>query len=599
MPDMVCGSERKRKIFGVMLAAVAAYVGVGFAMDLPFMAHCFRTPFLPGWAFYRRFSGYVGGPVEYAASLLSQTYGQPWLGALMFTLLLLAFFFITRGVLRRFNLGACNRPACVFALLMLVVVKRYVPLASVLPMVAGLAAAWLYMALRGARRCQSRALQGAVTGLGIAASVPVYYVLGGCLLYFAGMCALLELRVFRRVLIGLAWLAACAAVPFATSFVLYEPDWLSRYGHGIQGHSYILGVAGLLIAFYAFVPAGALAGPLVDRLHRAPRVGPAAARVTRALGIAAAALLAAGLLVLRLARADWMYADFLVANDRWDDALACLRRRPDDNDLARFLTMRALAHTGRLPWEMFQYPQRRSSDALLLRDRVWDLFPRVTDRRSDIYLDLGRVNEAERWAHEGLSVQGEVPGVLERLALVNVLNGRPVAAAVFFRALERVPFQARRAREYLARLERDPSFGNDPLVRRIRPLMLQKDYVGYWTTDQMLRQCLDANPNNRLAFEYLLAHCLLTSDMDGFGELASRFHEFYPILPTHVEEGLVVYRQVKGDWPAGLGAHRISAETERRFAQFLATLAQHQNDRRAGWDAVARDFGLSAPSSTP
>ena len=591
MPEMARNFERRRKVLLVLLAVPLAYAGIWFAMDLPFMAYCFRAPFLPGAAFYRRFSGYVGGPMEYVANLLSQAYHRPWLGALVFVLFLLACYAVARGVLRRFSRGSCAVPALVFALLMLMVVKRYAPLASVLPMLAGLAAAWLYMALRAARAWQSRAAQGAVVAVGLAAAFPVHYLLGGGFLYFAGLCALFELLATRRPLPGLAWLAAGAAVPYAVSFVCFEPDLLARYARGIQLQPCLPPVACLLAAFYAFVPAGALAGPFLDRLHRAPRVGLVAARATRAAGIGAAALLAAGLFALRLTQADWVYADFLVAHGRWAEALACLRRLPDDNDLVRFLALRALAHAGRLPWEMFHYPQSRSSDALLLRDRSWDLFPRVTDRRSDIGLDLGRVNEAERWAHESLAVQGESPDILERLALVNILNGRPAAAAIFLKALGRVPFQGGRASAYLERLRRDPSLGDDPLVRRIRPLMLRKDYVGYWTTDQILRQCLEVNPDHRMALEYLMAHCLLTSDMDGLGDLAVRFQDFYPVLPAHVEEALLVYRKVKGAWPPGIEAGRVAAETERRFDLFLATLARHDADDLAGWAALSPEFG--------
>ena len=78
---------------------------------------------------------------------------------------------------------------------------------------------------------------------------------------------------------------------------------------------------------------------------------------------------------------------------------------------------------------MFHYPQLASSDALLLRDTAYDTSPLVADWRSDLYLDLGRVNESQRWAHEALAVEGETPRVLERMALVYVLNGNPDAGA--------------------------------------------------------------------------------------------------------------------------------------------------------------------------
>jgi hypothetical protein len=64
----------------------------------------------------------------------------------------------------------------------------------------------------------------------------------------------------------------------------------------------------------------------------------------------------------------------------------------------RFLTTYLLSRTGRLHWEMFHYPQQASSDALLLRDPVWDTYPCVALWRSNLYLELGRVNESQRGA---------------------------------------------------------------------------------------------------------------------------------------------------------------------------------------------------------
>jgi hypothetical protein len=228
-----------------------------------------------------------------------------------------------------------------------------------------------------------------------------------------------------------------------------------------------------------------------------------------------------------------------------------------------------------------------------MRDPKWDLFPKMTDRRSNLYLDLGRVNEAERWAHEGLAIEGEMPGILERLAVTNILNGRPGAAGIFLRALERVPFQGARARGYLERLERDPALNDDPQLKQIRPLMLHADYVGNWSTEQIFLQSLQADSSNRMAFEYLLAHYLLNCDMKGFGQLAARFKDFYTVLPTHVEEALVVYRHANEALPQGLENYSISSGMADRFATFLDILAQHADDRQEAWDALADEFGAT------
>jgi hypothetical protein len=160
------------------------------------------------------------------------------------------------------------------------------------------------------------------------------------------------------------------------------------------------------------------------------------------------------------------------------------------------------------------------------------------------------------------------------------------------RALERVPFQSARARQYLAALDRDPAMRADPLVARIRPLMLREDYVGTWTTEQILGQCLEANPSNRMAFEYLLAHYLLTSDLEGFARLAPRLKDFYRDLPTHVQEALLGFRNVHGSLPPGVEGSAIHSQTESRFQSFVDVWARHENGpRENAWKALAPAFG--------
>ena len=156
-------------------------------------------------------------------------------------------------------------------------------------------------------------------------------------------------------------------------------------------------------------------------------------------------MLASRLIALRVDTAGSIYADYLRENGRPREALASLAHAPDDSEPVRFLTLFVLARSGRLQWEMFHYPQRASSDALLLRDTAYDASPLVTDWRSDLYLDLGRVNESQRWAHEALAVEGETPRVLERMALVYVLNGNPDAAQNVRARPRQSPVSGRRA----------------------------------------------------------------------------------------------------------------------------------------------------------
>ncbi|OGV75122.1 MAG: hypothetical protein A2269_00820 [Lentisphaerae bacterium RIFOXYA12_FULL_60_10] len=590
MPDILLQPRQARRIPVAGLCAAIAYGGIWFFMDVPFMAHCFGVSFQTGWPFFKRFTGYVGGPIEYLSCLLSQTYYLPWFGVLFLTALFVATYAMASGILRSFIHGKCRLPALFFALLLLVVMKRYLPLVNILPMLGGMAMAWLYIALRR-RSLNRRWVEATLLLCAVGLSAPIYYLFGGGLLYFAGLAAIFELIARRHAVTGFLWIITGAVVPQAMSYLFFEPGWAARYLRWLPDQEYVTGVAVVIGVLCTFVPAAALLSPVINRLRESRQTGQSLRYTARVAGGIALATLCGFMILSRFGRKDWMYADFLVANNRWEESLTCLQKMNDDSDMARYLTFRSLAHRGRLPWEMFHFPQRRSSEALLLSSSGWEILPRVTNRRSDILLDLGRVNDSERWAHESLAAQGETPAILERLFVVNVLNGRPDAACSFLRALGKIPFKEEKARKLLARLESDPSLSDDPVLQAIRPSMLRTDYVGGWDPESVLRQCLENNPANRMAFEYLVAHYLLTSNMKGFGTLAARFPDFYYVLPTHMEEALLVYRQANGAWPPGLEDFRPTPEMERRFRAFLTRFMQHPGEPATLWNLLIGDFG--------
>ncbi|MCL6544557.1 MAG: DUF6057 family protein [Bryobacteraceae bacterium] len=588
---MRCGSVKSYGIHLRSLLGVALLYGALWPlMEVGYLAHRFPAPFLSGLAFYRRYSRFAGGPVEYLANFFSQSYSRHWAGVLAFTLLAVGAWLIARGILRRFSPGSCQWLAAGFPLLILILAGRHIGVLFILPMVAGLAAAWLYMAL--SIRPRRLWAQRAVVILFLLASIPVYYLLASGFLYLCVMCALFELLARRRPAWGLAWLAFAAAVPYGMSYVYYEPDIAGRYLRWMRMPQYGRLANGLLVAMYLYVPVLAAAAFVAARLRLGGRLKAPLRRATQAAGIAALALLTARLAAFPFERPGWVYADYLIHQGRMEKALAVLAQLQDDSETTRFLSLYALARRGRLLEEMFHYPQQASSEALLLRDPIYDTLPAAAHWRSIVNLELGRVNDSQRWTHEALTAEGETPRVLEGMALIYILNGNPDAARTFLHALEKVPFQAARARRYLEALDQDPSMQADPFVARIRPLMLQRDYIGTWTTEQVLEQCLAANPSNRMAFEYLLAHYLLTFDMEGLARITPRLKDFYRDLPVHVQEALVGYRNVVGSLPPGIDGSAIQRHIESRFQNFVFLWTRvEKGPPEDAWEILAPRYG--------
>jgi hypothetical protein len=66
----------------------------------------------------------------------------------------------------------------------------------------------------------------------------------------------------------------------------------------------------------------------------------------------------------------------------------------------------------------------------------------------------------------------------------------------------------------------------------------------------------------------------------------------YPKIPRHYEEAILIYSKVTGK-KVDLHGRKISAETAERGRKFFGTLNYFTLDKKAGYNAMARDFGNS------
>jgi hypothetical protein len=253
---------------------------------------------------------------------------------------------------------------------------------------------------------------------------------------------------------------------------------------------------------------------------------------------------------------------------------------------------RALAQSGRLPYDMFAYPQKTDYD-------FWFYAHATVDRQqclvaSDMLFELGQVNRAERMAGEALELSGYLPDVLKRLADVNVLKGEPQIARIFLNVLAKTPFQHHWARERLRALDADPHLTQDADLQRVRALMLTGDFPLKMYTEDILLESLHQNNTNRVAFEYLMAYHLLNRDLDSFLHYlrAAKFYNYHEI-PAHYEEAIVLAQHLKGAPLAipNINGQQPRQETIQRFERFAEQLARYANDLPRAEAELAPEFG--------
>jgi hypothetical protein len=285
------------------------------------------------------------------------------------------------------------------------------------------------------------------------------------------------------------------------------------------------------------------------------------------------------------------YLNYYAENGEWEKALDYARRfSAQATIMTAHIVNHSLYHTGRLPHDMFDYPQFRNENVLLLRDEGLEL-SRSANRRSDVYYHLGRIDQAERWAHEVLTTQGFHGFALRRLVSINILKKRPKAARVYAGVMQKTVTHRNEAAELIAQLDKGELPATDKEIIAIRPLLPKTDYVGDWTTRDILVQQLRETPANRMAYEYLTAHLLITGDLMVFGQTLQAVEDFgHRKLPRAYEEACVAYMLVAKQPPPNLRL-KVQKETIEKFDRFMALYRKHERDERKAWDVLKPEFG--------
>ncbi|RPH68871.1 hypothetical protein EHM76_07495 [bacterium] len=291
----------------------------------------------------------------------------------------------------------------------------------------------------------------------------------------------------------------------------------------------------------------------------------------------------------------YVLSNYYSGQQRWDKILELSRRLPKDryNVFVSHDTLRALYHTGRLPYDMFCYPLVPEAILLTHEKRQSDL---TQWKLSDIFLELGHVNMAQKLASEVLTTKGHLGIALEELGWINIIKGHPATAQVYLNALKKDPIHQRRAESLLHGL--DSGFAPDQAayIDSIRSCMRDETagVTGPEPLDETLAALLTHNPRNKMAFEYLMACYLLTGRVDKIVENVERLHDLgYQKIPTLYEEAILIHYGSTGQ-QVDLAKFNISRETLQRYEAFVRMASAMQTqDRQVVLNRLIRDFGTS------
>ncbi len=576
--------------------------------------------FATGWPFFKDSLSMPGGPVIYVSGFLSQGYYYAWLGAGIIVLTGFGLGELTRRHLVAARWGQAwllvPFPAIIF---FLIYSQYHHPLSICLAVSLGLLLSLAYEKLP-LRQSWVRAIACCLVAV-------VGFWLGGAgtWLVFALMTAIYALRSVKIwcVVCTLLALSASAGIAWALAeYVFLIPAheaWriLTPFApSATAGMDPFLKI--LVFLLYGFVPgvvllvfAGkSLFGGREPRPHLTARKTGKKEKHTPtprrrlswtifaqpALSALPIVLMALGLYVShKELRKPYVLSNYYACHKQWDKVLNLARRLPKDknNVFVNHDILRALYHTGRLPYDMFCYPLVPESILLTHEKKESDL---TQWKLSDIFLELGHVNMAQKLASELLTTQGNLGPVLEELGWIDTIKGHPAAARVYWEALKRDLIYHRRAKSLLHSLDHGFPAEQASYIDQIRSSM--RDDITTVTVGEALDQTLTAllkrNPRNKMAFEYLMACYLVTGQVDKIAAQVGKLRELgYPGIPTLYEEAILIHYGSQGG-TIDLTRFNISPQTLQRYEAFVrAGGAMQAPAQQAAFNELIRNFGTS------
>ena len=288
----------------------------------------------------------------------------------------------------------------------------------------------------------------------------------------------------------------------------------------------------------------------------------------------------------------FMKADYMVKNEEWEEIIRMTRNELTLSPMNYPYINLALAKTGKMSTLLMDYPDN-SPEMMLIPFMQDYLSAKILNQ---IFYQVGDITNALHMAFEGrVSTPGAHNIILMKSEIeCRLILGDYVLAKKELARLARTPFYGKWARNILRLLTTDPkAIDTLPWVASKRQLLAKNNTI--MNFDNIVQVCvplLDANPNNKVAFEYITASFLLESKLQLFANI---YGKYYPNATA--EQVPALHQQVIAAYldatkaPAQIwDMSPISMETKRAFVEFRNTFIKYKQENRSLDSDFARKF---------
>ncbi len=244
-----------------------------------------------------------------------------------------------------------------------------------------------------------------------------------------------------------------------------------------------------------------------------------------------------------------------------------------------------MSKTGKLTENFFSFMQIKGTESL---HPDIEFASELSFIASDFYYDLGFISEARHWSYESLVFYPYSIRAMQNLVKIHLITGEYKAAERMLKTLEKGLICQKFVQEYT------PFINDTMLILKDPELMEKRSFIPAEgelnrTIDGRFQELLEANENNKKAFEYLMLYYLVDGQPDNFIELYKKAGKYFEKTPDIYEEALLMFAKRTGK-PLPFDI-RISAETQNRYNSFVQQLEKYKGKTRQARNAMYADYG--------
>lgn len=274
-----------------------------------------------------------------------------------------------------------------------------------------------------------------------------------------------------------------------------------------------------------------------------------------------------------------MAFDNLACHEKWEQIVRLAEKKPPSTPVSRLAANLALAKTGRLSSLLVLQVNPEGAESLYLPFKREGMSPIL---RNELYFQLGLINFSQMYAMESLesTPDGRYPvRAMKRVAETFIINGQYDVARKYLAYLSRTLFYGKWAKKELNKLndeEKILSEWGEIRKRQPRDSFFHNDSQ----FDLSMLFLLKANPNNRLAFEYLMAYYLLNKNFDGFLQNLYRLKELdYHEMPILYQQALAYLYTRHVDLPVIRKEYPLSDQVTEQLRLYARAFVSGGQDR--------------------